>query len=53
MRAFLEKKIGFLDIHRIINTVLSKHKLTKNPSLKQTLSADKWARREVENLIRN
>lgn len=41
---FLNKKIKFLDIYRLINRVLSKHKVKKNPSLEDILEADKWAR---------
>lgn len=53
VKAFLEKKIGYLDIYRIIKTVLSKHKLIKNPNLEQIILADTWARQQAENLILN
>jgi 1-deoxy-D-xylulose-5-phosphate reductoisomerase len=53
VKAFLERKIGYLDIHRVIKSVLAKHKLIKNPSLKQIIQTDKWARQQVERLILN
>lgn len=49
--AFLDRKIGYLDIHRIISAVLSKHEVSKNPSLRQIISADKWARLAAKTLM--
>ena len=41
---FLEGKISFMDIPRIIYKVLSIHKKIENPCLKEILEADMWAR---------
>jgi 1-deoxy-D-xylulose-5-phosphate reductoisomerase len=51
VKAFLQERIGYLDLYRIIKTVLSKHKVIKNPRLKEIISADKWARKKVEKLL--
>ncbi len=48
--AFLDNKIKFTDIPKIIGKVLGKHKVVKNPDLEETLSADAWARKEAKNL---
>lgn len=48
---FLEEKIGFLDIARIIEEVMRKHRIVANPDLKEILSADRWARETAHNLI--
>ncbi|MEK6645601.1 MAG: 1-deoxy-D-xylulose-5-phosphate reductoisomerase [Candidatus Firestonebacteria bacterium] len=48
VRAFLHKKIKFLDIPRIIKKVMDKHKFVVNPSLDKIIEADKWARIEAD-----
>jgi len=45
--AFLDKQIGFLDISRIIETVMNKHQVNENPDLEAVLAADRWARCEA------
>lgn len=44
---FLNRKIKFLDIPRIIKKTIDKHHLVKKPNLEQILAADAWARREA------
>lgn len=46
---FLEEKIGFLDIPRLIERVCDRHQSDHrtNPSLEDIIAADKWARQEV------
>lgn len=41
---FLSQKIKFLDIPRIIQSVMEKHRLITNPSLSDILSVDLWVR---------
>jgi len=53
VNAFLEKRIKYLDIYRIIKVVLARHKLIKNPSLNQIIQIDRWARQQAEKLILN
>ena len=48
---FLEEKISFLDITRITEEVMRKHKKEENPTLENILEADKWARETVKNII--
>ncbi len=45
--AFLNKKIKFLDIPRIVSKVMSNHKRIDLSSLEDVLAADKWARAEA------
>ena len=45
---FLNRRIGFMDIPRIIENVLSKHSVTENPGLTEIMEADKWARQMAE-----
>ncbi|HPS36741.1 MAG TPA: 1-deoxy-D-xylulose-5-phosphate reductoisomerase, partial [Candidatus Omnitrophota bacterium] len=47
VQAFLEKRIGFLDIARIIEKTMMKHPLVRKPSLAGILETDQWARREA------
>lgn len=44
---FLKKKIGFMEIPRMIKKVLNGHKPIKNPALSEILKADAWAREEA------
>ncbi len=46
---FLNKKIKFLDIPRIIEKTMKKHKVINKPNLKQILEIDTWARLEAKN----
>ncbi len=45
--AFLDKQIGFVDISRIIETVMNRHEVNENPDLEAVLAADRWARCEA------
>jgi len=45
---FLEKKIKFIDIPKIVGRVMSKHKVIINPNLNQILETDTWAREEAK-----
>jgi 1-deoxy-D-xylulose-5-phosphate reductoisomerase len=49
--AFMQKKIRFIDIPRMIEKVLDRHKVIDNPLLENILEADLWARRETEKTI--
>lgn len=49
--AFLERKIGFLDIHRVVSRVMNGHRSVSSPSLEEILGADRAARREALRMI--
>ncbi len=51
VQAFLECRIGFTDISRLIEEVLSRHVPPEKASLELLLTADRWAREEAETLI--
>ena len=44
---FLNKRINFLTIPKIVDKVMRRHIKSANPSFKDILSADAWAREEV------
>ncbi len=48
--AFLNGRIGYLDIPRIAHAVLEGHALIERPSLDELLAADAWARRAAVEL---
>ena len=52
VRAFLNKRINFTDIPRIIAQVMDEHKGIIQPSLEEILSTDAWARTEAEEIIK-
>ncbi len=45
--AFLDRRISFPDIPAMIEKVMERHTVVKNPSLADILEADKWAREAV------
>lgn len=51
VKAFLEEKISFVDISKIVKKTLKHHQAIENPSLDDILNADKWAREEAKRLI--
>jgi 1-deoxy-D-xylulose-5-phosphate reductoisomerase len=51
--AFLNERIAFKDIPRLIEQVLEKHKPVSNPGLDDILEADRWARQEADNLLKS
>lgn len=51
VQAFLDKKIGFLDIPRIIQKLVDAHINISNPSLEEILEVDKKAREDVLKII--
>lgn len=44
VQLFLEKRIGFTDIAKIVSETLDKNTNKTNPSLEEILEADRWAR---------
>jgi 1-deoxy-D-xylulose-5-phosphate reductoisomerase len=49
--AFMENKIRFIDLPKIIEKILVLHNSINNPSLDDILQADLWARRETKKII--
>ncbi|MDR0820252.1 MAG: 1-deoxy-D-xylulose-5-phosphate reductoisomerase [Endomicrobium sp.] len=50
--AFLNKKIKFTDIAKIVEKTVKSHKISKNISLDTFFEADLWARRYAQKLIK-
>lgn len=51
VEAFLERRLGFLDIADIIEGVLSRHDVCPLSDLEQVLAADSWSRATARELI--
>ncbi|MFA5536176.1 MAG: 1-deoxy-D-xylulose-5-phosphate reductoisomerase [Bacillota bacterium] len=49
--SFLDRRIGFTDIWRVVETAMSQHSVIYNPSLEAILEADATARDNVSALI--
>ncbi len=45
--AFLEERISFPGIAKMIETVMTRHRVLENPGLEELLGADAWAREEA------
>ncbi|NQT95744.1 MAG: 1-deoxy-D-xylulose-5-phosphate reductoisomerase [Candidatus Omnitrophica bacterium] len=50
VKAFLDKKIDFLKIPKLIEKVLGTHHCVEKPSLGDIMQADRWAREETHRL---
>lgn len=48
---FLEEKIRFVQIPRLIEKVMDQHRVISTPSLEEILEADRWARRAIADLV--
>ena len=51
VQAFLEKRIGFLGIFKIISSTMGLHTRIDNPDLSGIIEADNWAREKAKSLI--
>jgi 1-deoxy-D-xylulose-5-phosphate reductoisomerase len=51
VRYFLEEKIGFLDVPRVLKFVMEAHAPVTFKTVDEVLKADLWARREAEKII--
>lgn len=51
VEAFLERRLAFVDIPAVIESVLSQHSTAPVVSLEDVLGADEWARREAQSAI--
>jgi 1-deoxy-D-xylulose-5-phosphate reductoisomerase len=47
---YLDGKIDFTEITRLIKKVMERHKKIKNPSIEDIRKVDRWAREEVRSL---
>jgi len=51
VKAFLEKRIGFLNIFKLISRTMELHTRIDNPDLSGIIEADCWARDKAQSLI--
>ena len=51
VNAFLKGRIGFTDIHRVVESVVDAHTATSGESLEELLAADAWGTAEAERVV--
>ena len=51
VEAFLEGRIGFRDIHRVIDKTMQRHAATRPRDIGEILSVDRWAREKASSLV--
>ena len=51
VRAFLQTRIGFLDIEGIVRETMDRHEVRQIDTIEDVLMADNWAREEAEKII--
>jgi len=52
VKAFLEGKIGFLEIPQVIEKTLEKHKTFPLNSIEQAIEVDQWAKSRATEILR-
>jgi len=52
VQSFLENKIGFIQISKVIDNVMKKHKSIDRPTLSKIIKAADWARTEAKKYIK-
>lgn len=53
VQAFLEGRIGFMDIPTVIAKTMEHHRPTPEPNLEAVWSVDEWARTTAQNFVRD
>lgn len=51
VRAFLQKRIGFLDIEGVVTETMDRHEVKHIDTIEDVLMADNWAREEAEKVV--
>ena len=51
VNAFLDERIGFMDIPDILQCVMDRHDVIANPTLEDILQVDKWAKSTTRSII--
>ncbi len=51
VQAFLDQRLSFAKIPKVIEKTMSRHSVAEHTSLDDILEADKWARKEAEGVI--
>jgi 1-deoxy-D-xylulose-5-phosphate reductoisomerase len=51
VEAFLEGRIAFFEISRIVEHTIARHRLKPMPGLDDLLEADRWSRRTARDLM--
>ena len=51
VQAFLDKRIPFMGIPRLVDKVMEEHEIAPATELQAILAADTWARKRTEELI--
>ena len=51
VQAFLDRRVGFPGIFKIISSTMGRHRRIDNPDLSGIIEADHWAREKANSLI--
>jgi 1-deoxy-D-xylulose-5-phosphate reductoisomerase len=51
VQAFLDRRIGFMEIPRVISTTIEAHRTEACSSIEAVIEADRWARSRAEDAI--
>lgn len=51
VEAFLQEKISFPEIYRVVEKTIRRHHITTDPSIEDILQADQWAREQAHQIM--
>ena len=51
--AFLDRRVRFPDIWRLVEEVMNRHTAVAHPDLDAILEADRWARNEAQGCVKS
>jgi 1-deoxy-D-xylulose-5-phosphate reductoisomerase len=51
VEAFLNEKISFTEIPRVVSKTMAEHKVLKGESVEEVISVSNWARQKSEEVI--
>ncbi len=53
VEAFLNHRMGFVDVFKVIKTTMDDHSIVSSPGVPDIVAADTWAREKAGNLVEN
>ncbi len=53
VEAFLNEKISFTEISRVVSDTMAEHKVLKGETIEEVISASEWAKQKAEDIVNN
>ncbi len=53
VKAFLDEKILFTDISRVVSDTMAEHMVIKGETIEEVISASEWAKQRAKEIVEN